>query len=667
VIPFRIVLIAAALVLAAAPAHAGPLAGIVSGLVAAIKGSALLSAVFRIAGSVVLSKLSQALAPKPRQPGIKTDVTGTGALNPCSFILGRYATDGVHVCPPMSQGQVGNYPNAYLTYVIELGAGVGQEIDTLLIDGEAVAYGPAVDPDYGFTVTTGRFAGRLWVKYYDGSQTVADPMLLAKFGTYPERPWTADMVGHGLCYAILTFRFDRTVYSGFPVPRFVMQGRRLYDPRKDSTAGGSGAHRWANPATWEFSEDPVVMLYNIHRGIEVEGQTWGAGDPASALPNDWWFSRANACDLAVDDGDGGTEPQFRAGYEVFVSEEPAAVAEELLKACLSEVADMGGRWLIAGGDAALPVWFVDDDSLIASQSGESSEFPPPQDTVNAIAANYPEPAMQWQPNPAPLLTNATWEAEDGRRYLATVDYPAAPFAAQVQRIMAATVAAERRFKTHSEPLPPEAMTLDLLDTISWTSAKYGYDGKLFQIGRMVEDLQSGIVQVFLRERDPDDVAIPPGYFTPPGVVSSVPAYVLPGALGTVILGPANPLTLPVPLVITSADTGWISVLSSTLFDGTFPVENQTFTAMVEATLTAGAAIAPLVWRLRISWLGGNLDAFLRSDMLLLGEFQRLTAAGSFVTPDPITNLSLFVSGRGLAAGDSVTITAAHHRALLANH
>jgi hypothetical protein len=369
----------------------------------------------------------------------------------------------------------------------------------------------------------------------------------------------------------------------------------------------------------------------------------------------------------VDDGDGGTEPQFRAGYEVFVNEEPAAVAEELLKACLSEVADMGGRWLIAGGDAALPVWFVDDDSLIASQSGESSEFPPPQDTVNAIAANYPEPAMQWQPNPAPLLTNATWEGEDGRRYLATVDYPAAPFAAQVQRIMAATVATERRFRTHSEPLPPEAMALDLLDAVSWTSEKYGYEDKIFQIGRMVEDLQSGIVQVFLRERDPDDVAIPPGYFTPPGVVSSVPAYVLPGALGTVILGPADPLTLPVPLVITSADTGWISVLSSTLFDGTFPVDNQTFTAMVEATLTAGAAIAPLVWRLRISWLGGNLDAFLRSDMLLLGEFQRLTAAGSFATPDPITNLSLFVSGRGLAAGDSVTITAAHHRALLANH
>jgi hypothetical protein len=241
--PFRIVLIAAALVLAAAPAHAGPLAGIVSGLVAAIKGTALLSAVFKIAGSVVLSKLSQALAPKPRQPGIKTDVTGTGALNPCSFVLGRYATDGVHVCPPMSQGQVGNYPNAYLTYVIELGAGVGQEIDTLLIDGEAVAYGPAVDPDYGFTVTTGRFAGRLWVKYYDGSQTAADPMLLAKFGAYPERPWTADMVGHGLCYAILTFRFDRTVYSGFPVARFVMQGRRLYDPRKAVPARISGPTR----------------------------------------------------------------------------------------------------------------------------------------------------------------------------------------------------------------------------------------------------------------------------------------------------------------------------------------------------------------------------------------------------------------------------------------
>ena len=104
------------------------------------------------------------------------------------------------------------------------------------------------------------------VKYYDGTQLAADPMLISKYGAASVRPWTADMIGRGICYAILTFRYERTIFNGFPTVRFVMQGIPLYDPRKDSTAGGVGAHRWANLATWEWSANPIVQLYNLHRG-----------------------------------------------------------------------------------------------------------------------------------------------------------------------------------------------------------------------------------------------------------------------------------------------------------------------------------------------------------------------------------------------------------------
>ncbi|PTX45942.1 hypothetical protein IQ03_04170 [Gemmobacter caeni] len=61
---------------------------------------------------------------------------------------------------------------------------------------------------YGLPIL-GDYEGHAWIRYYDGSQTAADPMLLARYGTHPDRPWTADMVGTGLCYAILTFYYDR--------------------------------------------------------------------------------------------------------------------------------------------------------------------------------------------------------------------------------------------------------------------------------------------------------------------------------------------------------------------------------------------------------------------------------------------------------------------------
>ena len=52
---------------------------------------------------------------------------------------------------------------------------------------------------------------------------------------------------------------------------------------------------------------------------------------------------------------GGTEPRYRAGYEVTVDKEPAAVIEDLLRACLGQVAEVGGQWkLRVGGAGASP-------------------------------------------------------------------------------------------------------------------------------------------------------------------------------------------------------------------------------------------------------------------------------------------------------------------------
>jgi hypothetical protein len=662
----HLLILAVALALTATPANAGPLGAIIAGIVSTISASPLLTSIFKIVGSVVLSKLSERLRPKRRQPGISTEVTGTGALNPCSFPLGRYATAGVHVCPPMSHGTVGGIPNLNLQYVVELSDVPGAQLVSIIVDGTEVPIVPTAGASYGYEVTTGKYAGRLWVKYWDGTQTAADPLLLSLYGSRPDRPWQSDMIGQGICYAVVTFHYDRTIYPGFPQVRFVMQGVPLYDPRKDSTAGGSGAHRWANRATWEATDNPIVMVYNLHRGISVAGHVFGAGDQASALPTTWWVAAMNACDTLVDDGDGGTEAQFRAGLEVLVSDEPAAVAEELLRAALAQVADMGGRWLVTVADAGLPVYFLTDDDLISTQGGESNPFPPPQETANSITATYPEPAQQWESATPPMLTNATWEAQDGaRRRTVSVQYPAVPYAAQVQRLMRATIAAERRFLTHSEVLPPEAMALDLLDAVSWTSSLYGYTSKLFQIGRLTEDLQTGIVTVFWRERDPSDLAIPPGYYTPPTAVSGAPGSVSQGPIAIWVIGPASPV-VRTGLYVDSAVTGWITALNTAIFDADLPTSDQQFTAMLECTLTGASAPKPLVWRFRAFYSGGDVVASLRTDYLVPGQLHRLTAAGSFQTPDNILALRIEISGMGLASGEQIDVTLAHFRAYFRN-
>jgi hypothetical protein len=521
------VILAAALVLVAtaAPAHA---VGVVGAVAALIKGNVFLSAIAKLVVSVALSRLAQRLAPKPKQPGIKTEGTASGSQNPANFILGLYATNGVAVCPPMSHGVAGRTPNAYLTYVIELADMPGHALNALIINGERCFLGSTPHPDYGLPVNIGTYNGHAWVKFYNGTQTAADPMLLSRYSSYPQRPWSAQMIGAGICYAIVTFLYNRQVYTGFPEVRFEMLGIPLYDPRKDSTVGGSGAHRIGDPATWERTSNPIIMAYNIHLGIALPGgHVWGGGMPQADIPLASVFTAANICDVQVSNGEGSTHARFRAGYEVFVSDEPAQVCEELLQACLGQAADVGGFWKFQAGDPDLPVFFMTDGDVITTLARERQPFPSIEATRNGITASFPDPAVQWEPTEAPPIYNSTWEAQDGgRRRVVNIDFNAVPYLAQVQRNMRAMIADDRRFLTHGIPLPPEATVLEPLDTLSWTSDAYGYTGKTFEIVSTNEDLRTGLVQVNLRERDPSDTAVVPDYFIPVETPSTLP--VIPG-------------------------------------------------------------------------------------------------------------------------------------------
>ncbi|WP_216074246.1 hypothetical protein, partial [Acinetobacter baumannii] len=73
----------------------------------------------------------------------------------------------------------------------------------------------------------------------------------------------------------------------------------LYDPSKDSAAGGSGAQRWSDPSTWGGDGDnlPAVQAYNVLRGVTYGGQwVYGLQRINSAqLPSAAWINAIAAC------------------------------------------------------------------------------------------------------------------------------------------------------------------------------------------------------------------------------------------------------------------------------------------------------------------------------------------------------------------------------------
>lgn len=478
----------------------------------AVTGTATLGAAV---GKIVLGIAVSALQRKKRgkanvqSPGIKTDVTTTGDVTPQSFILGKYATAGNHVAPAMTSRQHGDWPNAELIYVVDLSDMPITNLARVIVDGEYIPLVTTPNPD-GFLAAQGRLAGYFGVKFLDGTQTQADPYLISRYGTYPERPWTADMVGTGIPYAILYIEYNRKLYNGLPQVKFEVEGVPLYDPRKDGSIGGSGAHRWDNPSTWEYSDNPAVMVYNLLRGITLpDGSLYGLGASFDEVPLSHAVAAMNICDQVPT---GRSAAQYRAGYEVKIGtaedggEDPMTVIDELLKACDGDVAEVGGNWYMRAGGAGLPVMSITDFDIVRNRPQDLDPFPSLGETINILHASGPTPDSLWEVKDAPSRELQDAIEEDGQRLSDNITLPAVWDRIQVQQLMLGWLKDARRFVKHNITLMPHAVNLMPLDVIRWTSERNGYDQKDFEIDQRGLSTKSLAITLAIREVDPNDTA-----------------------------------------------------------------------------------------------------------------------------------------------------------------
>lgn len=515
-----------ALIVSADPASAGLVSGAIAAASTAFKavaattlGKIALRLVATTAISLYQQRRQRQRLAEARKAGIQISVTTSGGTTPQGFILGRFATAG-HLVYINSAGK----NNYMLDQVIELSELPGLSLVEIIADGELIE--PSQPYAHGQTVTgvNRRRTGSnprdyMWATYYDGSQTNADPTLVETYGSEPERPWTASHVLSGLPYVHIRARASAKIWEGGrPQFRFVLEGLRLYDPRADGSVGGTGAQRWGDPATWAASENPVVMIYNILRGIALPGgDRWGGDAEAEDLPLTGWIAAMNACDTDIDG-----RPRYTAGLEVAVTQEPAEVIAELLEACSGQIAEFGGVWDIQVGAPSVPDLYIDDEDLRVDAPTSREPFNASTDRINAIAVTYTAPEMVWNAHQLTTLTHPDWEIEDGGRFPADLQLIAVTNAAQAAQVAEEMAADNRRELRHVLRAPPEFAVLRPLRTISWTSAQNGYDNKWFELFEMTLEPRTFQVVLSLRERDPSDFSSPSFLELPAPVVSLAP-------------------------------------------------------------------------------------------------------------------------------------------------
>lgn len=137
--------------------------------------------------------------------------------------------------------------------------------------------------------------------------------------------WTSAYRGDGLATVLMMAKgassedFMKVFPNNMPEHSAVGDGALLYDPRKDSTEGGSGSHRHNNPNTWEFSTNLALMrLWHLCHPV---GGKMAYGD--MYLPD--WMNAANVADQNVTNRSGGTEKRYHGGFWFRANNDPTEV------------------------------------------------------------------------------------------------------------------------------------------------------------------------------------------------------------------------------------------------------------------------------------------------------------------------------------------------------
>jgi hypothetical protein len=483
-----------------------------------------------LAASYGLNAVVKALSGTPQTPASGAPTGTQGAINaggdvPRAFGLGYHMTAGSLVYANY-WGYSGQTPNAYFTQVIAVSDLPREQLHEVWVNGEPCTLNPgAADPNLGVPVNQYDKDGahHLWIKYYDGTQTAADPFLVSAVGSV-DRPYSSTRVGTGVAYVIATALVEDTLFTGFPTFKFTLSGVPLYDPSQDSTNGGSGSHRYSDPATWGGDGDqlPAVQAYNILRGIRFNG-AWLYGlqnmaGPARLPAFNWNAQIAKCRDTVV--GLSGPEPSYRAGGQVNVNVQPATAIEALLTACQGRLSEIGGFYKIHLGAPDSPAFAWTDADLLSSEQQTFRPFFSLADSVNGIQGTYPDPAQGWEIATAPPLYRTDLEARDGhRRLMANPTFDFVPYHEQVQRLQKSGIEEAQRARTHVLPFPPAYWVVEPGDVGTWTSVRNGYNDKLFRVDSVVDranlDCALSVTEVDPADYDWDHVTDYTGVATGP--------------------------------------------------------------------------------------------------------------------------------------------------------
>lgn len=352
--------------------------------------------------------------------------------------------------------------------------------------------------------TTAPYTGLLIKNNNDG--TVGNAALTVGAGI----KWTSASKFRGSAHYALRWTYDQDkLPQGIP-SRYTceVEGALLYDPRKDSTRGGSGTHRADDQTTWAYSTlDSNGVPIGRNNALQVLWYLigWRIADTSG--------NQVLVCGRGVDLQDidfaafiaAANDAEAQSYYTdcILSTGDPHSTNESVLTADggLGTLIDPGGFWTykVNKDDTGVIDVSLGDGDVVDTGPVEWKPSKPLSEQFNRVVGGFVDPSVLYQSSPYPQVIDTAYETADGFKKRKTLNYQAIQDPLLAQKISGIVLNQTRWQGEFTAKFNYNALKTQLYGNVSLTLSQYGFSSKLFKVLEMT--IEADGVTMRLAETD----------------------------------------------------------------------------------------------------------------------------------------------------------------------
>lgn len=293
---------------------------------------------------------------------------------------------------------------------------------------------------------------------------------------------STDFTGNGLSFLYTNFEYHKKVFTnGIPTVNAVVKGRKVYDPRKDSTSVaydsslGVSTHRKTNDATWQYSNNPSLCI------LDYLTQEHGLNADFDEIDDQEWADEADICDETVTLADSSTQTQYELNGVFTRDMAPQEVIPAMLSSCGGSLFYAQGKWVLRVGKYRTPLTAVFDEGDLRGPLSVDTKTSR-RDLFNSVTGRVSSPDEDWIPTDYPMITSSTFETEDGgERNSLELPLPFTTNMPMAQRLAKQTLYKAREQIIVKAKFGLKAFEARVGDNIKVTNSRMGWNQKVFEV------------------------------------------------------------------------------------------------------------------------------------------------------------------------------------------